>query len=170
MSENKSHGSLSAESVILLIIVIDKEINMFESNSLMTRIAVGKLLGAIIGVTAFFFIPQYLPDASVTLHWGVFLWYITFGAIIGVFGIYTKMPIINVATPWWIRGAYIGAWLNLIISLIAYDDLAQLMVSIFGQDGLLSSPYWMVLEGAVFGFLIDYFATRFGGEGAELIK
>jgi len=143
---------------------------MFGSDSLMTRIAIGKIIGALIGVTAFFFIPQFLPESSATLHWGVFLWYITFGAIIGVFGVYTTVPILNVAMPWWIRGAYIGAWLNFTISLIAYDTLGQLMVAVFGVDGLLSSPFWVVLEGAVFGFIIDYLATRFGGEGAAIVK
>ncbi len=143
---------------------------MFGSNSLMTRIAIGKIIGALIGVTAFIFIPHFLPEASTTLHWGVFLWYITFGAIIGVFGVYTTVPVINIAMPWWIRGAYIGAWLNFTISLIAFDTLGQLMIAVFGEGGLLSSPFWVVLEGAIIGFIIDYFATRFGGEGADILK
>lgn len=142
---------------------------MFETNSLMTRIAIGKVIGLLIGLTAFMFIPYFLPEAGATLKWGVFLWYITFGAIIGVFGVYTKVPMINCVIPWWIRGAYIGAWLNFTISLIAYDALAQLMLSVFGENGLLVSPFWVVLEGAVFGFVIDYFATRVGGEGAGII-
>ena len=142
---------------------------MFGTNSLTTRIAIGKGMGLLIGLAAFIFIPYFLPEASATLKWGVFLWYITFGAIIGVFGVYTKVPMINCAMPWWIRGAYIGAWLNFIISLIAYDALAQLLLSVFGANGLLVSPFWVVLEGAVLGFVIDYFATRVGGEGAGII-
>jgi len=142
---------------------------MFETNSLATRIAIGKAMGLIIGLAAFMFIPYFLPEASVTLKWGVLLWYITFGAIIGVFGVYTKVPMINCTIPWWIRGAYIGAWLNFIISLIAYDALAQLLLSVFGENGLLVSPFWVVLEGAVFGFVIDYLATRIGGEGAGIV-
>jgi hypothetical protein len=143
---------------------------MFGSNSLMTRIAIGKIIGALIGSSAFILIPHYLPDASVTLHWGVLLWYITFGAIIGVFGVYTTIPVFNITTPWWVRGAYIGAWLNFTISLIAYDTLGQLMIAVFGEGGILLSPFWMVLEGAIIGFIIDYFATRFGGEGAAIVK
>jgi hypothetical protein len=34
-----------------------------------------------------------------------------------------------------------------------------------GAGGALSSPFWFVLEGAVVGLLIDYLATRHGGEG-----
>jgi len=143
---------------------------MFEENSLTTRIAIGKGIGLLIGFSAFIFIPYFLPEASATLKWGVFLWYITFGAIIGVFGVYTNIPLIGSAMPWWIRGAYIGAWLNFTISLIAYDDLALLLISVFGENGLFVSPFWMVFEGAVIGFMIDYFATRFGGEGASIAK
>jgi hypothetical protein len=44
------------------------------------------------------------------------------------------------------------------------------MVAVFGVNGLLSSPFWVVLEGAVIGFVIDYLATRFGGEGAAIVK
>ena len=143
---------------------------MFEANSLTTRIAVGKGIGALIGLAAFIFIPQFLPDASPTLKWGVFLWYIIFGAVIGVFGVMTKIPVLNIAMPWWFRGAYIGAFLNLTIALVAYDTLGLLMLSVFGAGGLMSSPFWVVLEGAVFGFVIDYLATRFGGEGAAIVK
>ncbi len=143
---------------------------MFQSNSLTTRIAVGKGIGFLIGLLAFIFIPYFLPGSSTALTWGFFLWYITFGAIIGVFGVYTKAPLINIAIPWWFRGPYVGGWLNFIISLIAYDTLEQLMVSAFGNNGLLSSPFWLVLEGVIVGFVIDYFATRFGGEGAEILN
>jgi len=142
---------------------------MFDTNSLTTRIAIGKGIGLLIGLTAFIFIPYFLPEASATLKWGVFLWYITFGAIIGVFGVYTKIPMINCVMPWWIRGAYIGAWLNFTISLVAYDALVQLLLAVFGENGLFLSPFWMILEGAIFGFIIDYFATRIGGEGASII-
>ena len=143
---------------------------MFKPNSLITRIAIGKSIGFVIGSFAFFFIPYFLPEASPTLKWGVFLWYIIFGAVIGVFGVYAKMPIINYAFPWWIRGAYIGAWLNLCISLVAYDTLTLLMTSVFGENGLIASPFWMVLEGATVGFVIDFFATKFGGDGTEIVS
>lgn len=143
---------------------------MFGLNSLATRIAIGKSIGFLIGFSAFIFIPYFLPEASPTLKWGVFLWYIIFGAVIGVFGVMTKIPVLNIIMPWWFRGAYIGAFLNLAIALVAYDTLGLLMLSVFGVDGLLASPFWVVLEGAIFGFVIDYFATRFGGEGAGTVK
>lgn len=149
--------------------IILKEMQMFIKPSLTTRITVGKSIGFFIGLTAFIFIPYFLPEHSATLKWGVFLWYIVFGAVIGVFGVYTKIPVVNIVIPWWIRGAYIGAWLNFTISLVAYDALEQLMISVFGENGLISSPFWIVLEGIIFGSVIDFLATKFGGEGADLL-
>jgi len=43
-----------------------------------------------------------------------------------------------------------------------------MMISIFGEEGMLSSPFWFVTEGAIIGFIIGYFATRIGGEGAKV--
>lgn len=143
---------------------------MSSLDALSTRILIGKSIGALIGIAAFFFIPIFLPDASATLKWGVMFWYITFGAIIGVFGVYDRVAILNISMPWWFRGAYIGAWLNFVISLIAYDELAQLMIAVFGVDGIITSPFWVVLEGAIFGLVIDYIATKKCGEGGDVVQ
>lgn len=35
---------------------------------------------------------------------------------------------------------------------------------------MICSPFWFVLEGAVIGLIIGFFATRFGGEGAETVN
>jgi hypothetical protein len=47
--------------------------------------------------------------------------------------------------------------------------MGAMMVSVFGEGGILSSPFWFTLEGAIVGFVIGYFATRFGGEGKETV-
>ena len=143
---------------------------MFQNPSLITRIAIGKGIGFIVGVTAFFFLPYFMPNGSLLLQWGVFLWYITFGAIIGVFGVMTRIPYLNLPMPWWFRGPYIGAWLNFILSLIAYDLLAEMLVAVFGEGGLFNSPFWLALEGIIVAFVIDFFATKYGGEGHALVN
>ena len=38
-----------------------------------------------------------------------------------------------------------------------------------GAAGVLISPFWFTLEGALVGLLIGYAATRFGGEGKETV-
>ena len=53
--------------------------------------------------------------------------------------------------------------------ITAYDTLAAAMASIFGPEGILSSPFWFVAEGAIVGLVIGFAATRFGGEGPETV-
>lgn len=140
---------------------------MFGNPSLFTRIVVGKTIGLIIGLLALIILPRYLPGIGWIPRLGILFWYTTFGAIIGVFGTVTRHPMLNMSMPWWFRGAFIGAWLNFVLAFFAYDLMAEMMVAVFGVGGALSSPFWFAAEGAVIGLLIDYFATRFGGEGPE---
>lgn len=142
---------------------------MFGNPSLITRIAIGKIIGLVIGIAIFFSLPAIYPEATSLLRWGVLLWYVTFGAIIGVFGVITYHPILKMPMPWWFRAPLIGAWLNFVLVFFAYDQFAAMLSSMFGADGALTSPFWAVAEGAIFGLLIGFFATRFGGEGRELV-
>ena len=140
---------------------------MFSNPSLMTRIAVGKLIGLIVGLTGFFLVPVLLPDAGPLLRWGLLLWYITFGAIIGLIGVFTYHPIVKVSFPWYVGSPLMGAWMNFVLVFFAHEPMRAMMVRIFGADGALQSPFWFAAEGAIIGLIIGYFATRFGGEGPE---
>lgn len=142
---------------------------MFEKPSLITRIAIGKGLGAIFGLAGFILLPYFDPQSSLFFRWGILFWYITFGAIIGVFGVFTYHPILKLPMPWWFRAPLIGAWLNFLLVFFAYDEMHRLMVTIFGQDGLMQSPFWFAAEGAIIGLIIGFFATHFGGEGKETL-
>jgi hypothetical protein len=142
---------------------------MFGNPSLMTRIAVGKSIGFMIGLIGMLSLPAIYPEADWLLRWGILFWYTTFGAIIGVFGVFTYHPILKLPFPWWLRSTVLGAWLNFVLTFFAYDDMQAIMHAMFGEDGMLSSPFWFVLEGALIGLLIGYFATRFGGEGKETV-
>lgn len=136
----------------------------------MRRIALGKTVGFLFAIWAFLVGPLLDIEVSSRLVWGFFFWYVTFGAIIGAFGGLTHAPYINMPMPWWFRGAYVGAWLNLIIVLLSYETLDELMLLMFGEQGFIRSPYWLVLEGAIVGLSADYVATRFAGEGEELLR
>ena len=54
---------------------------MFGKPSLMTRIAVGKLIGFLFGFAGFLLLPFFLPEAGWLIRWGILLWYTTVGAI-----------------------------------------------------------------------------------------
>ncbi len=142
---------------------------MFENPSLITRIAIGKTVGFIIGLAGFFMLPNLVPDAAPLLRWGFLLWYTTLGAIIGIFGVFTWHPILKLPMPWWFRAPFMGAWMNFVLTFFAYDNLAQVFTAAFGAESLMSSPFWFTLQGAIAGLIIGFAATRFGGEGRDTV-
>ena len=142
---------------------------MFEKPSLMARIAIGKGLGFVVGLTGFILLPYFLPEADWLIRWGILLWYTTLGAIIGVFGVVTRHPILDLPMPWWVRAPLLGAWMNFVLTFFAYDTMKAMMMALFGAGGILTSPFWFSAEGAVVGLVIGYVATRFGGEGKETV-
>jgi hypothetical protein len=145
------------------------EIVMLDKPSLMLRIGIGKGVGLVFGLAGFLLMPYFLPDAGWLLRWGVLLWYITVGAFIGVFGVVTYHPVLKLPMPWWFRSILVGAWMNFVLTFFAYDAMADMIAAMFGTDGIISSPFWFTLEGAIIGLVIGYFATRFGGEGKETV-
>ena len=142
---------------------------MFSNPSLITRIGIGKGVGLIFGLIGFFMMPSLVGESGLMIRWAVVFWYTTVGAFIGVFGVMTWHPILKLPMPWWFRSVWIGAWMNFVLTLFIYDRVQAYMTVIFGENGALSSPFWMVLEGAFVGLVIGFLATRFGGEGKETI-
>ena len=142
---------------------------MFGKPSLVTRIVVGKGVGLVVGLAGLIFLPFFAPDAGWLLRWGILLWYTTLGAIIGMFGVFTYHPMLKLPMPWWVAAPFLGAWMNFVLTLFVYDIMQEIMTATFGPDGLLASPFWFALEGAIFGFVVGYLATRFGGEGPETV-
>jgi hypothetical protein len=143
---------------------------MFTNPSLITRIAYGKLTGLVFAGLGIFIVPQLFPDLTWLMLVAFLLYYITLGAIIGLVGVLNYHPMINLPLRWWLRGPLIGAWMNFILTLFIFDKMAGMMTQAFGAGSILSSPWWFVLEGALFGLLVDFICTKFAGEGAETVK
>jgi len=143
---------------------------MFDKPSLITRIVIGKSIGLLFGLIGFIFLPYFWPDADMLIRWGVMLWYVTFGAIIALAGVMTYHPVLKLPLPWWFQSPLFGAWLNFVLAFFAYDELQRMLVSMFGPGGIMTSPFWIIAEGAIIGFIIGFFATRFGGEGKATLN
>ncbi|MBO6503422.1 MAG: hypothetical protein JJ850_14550 [Kordiimonadaceae bacterium] len=141
----------------------------FTSPSLITRIAIGKAVGLVIGLLGFLLAPAMIPDIDIYFRWGLLLWYASIGAVIGVFGVFTYHPILKLPMPWWVRAPIIGAWFNFVLALFTFDKLGTYMSAILSDGGRTASPFWVVLEGALIGLLIGFLCTRYGGEGRETI-
>ncbi len=142
---------------------------MFQNPSLFTRIAIGKAIGMIVGLAGMITLPFFMPEAGWLLRWGVLLWYTTLGGIVGLFGVFTRHPVLDLPMPWWVRAPFVGAWMNFVLTFFAYDTMQTAMEAFFGQGSALASPFWFTLEGAVFGLIVGYCATRFGGEGTAAV-
>jgi hypothetical protein len=143
---------------------------MFAKPSLTTRIIIGEVVGLVFGLAGFILLPFFYPEAGWLLRWGILLWYTTVGAIIGVFGVYTRHPILNFPMPWWFRAPILGAWMNFVLTFFAYDTMREVLIGMFGDPGVINSPFWFTAEGAIIGLVIGYLATRFGGEGKEAVE
>ena len=135
--------------------------------SLITRIALGKAVGLVIGLVGALGVPSIYPDVDVLTRIGILLWYPTMGAFIGVFGVLTHHPVLNLPLPWWVRAPLIGAWMNLVLVFFAHEVMTGVLAHLTGVN---LSPFWFVLEGAIIGALIGYVATRFGGEGLASLE
>ena len=135
----------------------------------MTRIAIGKAVGFAVGLLGFIFLPFFQPDVGWLFRWGILLWYMTLGAIVGVFGVFAYHPILKIPMPWWFCAPIIGGWMNFVLSFFTYDVMKEMMITMFGEGGNLTSPFWFTAEGGLFGLLTGYLATRFGGEGKETV-
>ncbi len=143
---------------------------MFENPSLVTRIAIGKLLGFALGLIGLIVIPFLWPDSSWMERIAFLLWYTTLGAFVGLVGVLDWHPVLRLSMPWWFSSTLVGAWMNFVLTLFIYDRLAEMMVELFAESELFQSPFWFVAEGAVVGLFIGYFATRFGGEGPATVQ
>jgi hypothetical protein len=137
--------------------------------SLALRIGWGKLIGFSLGGIGFLMLPLFVTDIDMPFRIGVLFWYATMGVIIGFGGIYTSHPIINLRLPWWWRGTIYGVWFNLLLMLFTYDKLAKIMLDFFGSASIFASPWWIVVEGAVVGFVMDGVLTAIAGEGSEIV-
>ena len=129
------------------------------------RIGCAKMVGLIVGLIAFFMIPSLWPGESMWLRVGILLWYTTFGAVIGAFGIFDHHPLLKFRMTFWFRGLVFGAWMNLVITILMHDELSLLMQQLDGVFGSFQSPFWFVIEGAVLGVVIDGIATKYAGDG-----
>ena len=138
--------------------------------SLFMRIAIGKSVGFVVGLLAFAALSLLAPASEVLLRWGVLLWYTTLGAIIGVYGVFSHHPVLRLPLPWWVRAPAIGAWMNLVLVMIAFDSFRVMMAEFPTLlDAGLGSPFWLVAEGGLVGALIGWLATKWAGEGPATV-
>ena len=50
------------------------------------------------------------------MRWGFIFWYITFGIIIALTGMFVRHPIFKFPLNWYVRSAIVGGWLNFTVT------------------------------------------------------
>ncbi len=143
---------------------------MVDKTLVMTRIVIGKGIGLVVGLIGLIVLPYFFADVGWLLRLGIMFWYITVGSIIGVLFVVTWNPILKLPMPWWFRATLVGAWMNFVLTFFAYDDLQAAMLQMVGNVGVLGSPFWFTLEGAIVGYVMGFFANRLGREGPIRVK
>ena len=103
------------------------------------------------GLMALVGVSIILPESGWLPRLGLLFWYVTMGGFIGITGVLDLHPVLNIQLPWWIRGPFVGAWMNFVLVFFAYDLMIEV---IRGASGHLLSPFWFVLEGGVIGAII----------------
>ena len=139
----------------------------FGNPSLLTRIAIAKSIGGVVGVIGFFVAPMIHPEIEMLTRIGLLFWYPTLGAFVGLFGVMNWHPIVHIALPWWFRSVFIGAWMNFVLVFFAHDAMSDLLTVVIGPG---TSAFWFVLVGGLVGGVMGYTATRFGGEGPPTVE
>ena len=97
---------------------------MSQPTHLLKRLGIAKALGFVVGLLGFILIPTFWPEVSQSFRFGILLWYTTFGVMIGYFGIIDVHPLFKFRLPFWLRGSIFGGWLNFVLALMMWEQLA----------------------------------------------
>ena len=125
---------------------------------LMKRVALAKSLGLVFGLAA----PLLLTPVSAAetmLVWGIVLWSVILGALVGLAGQFDRVPVFNIHLPAGFRGGWIGFWMGLVLLLVAQEPLGV----VWARSEWLPQPgpgaWWLIAEATLIGALIDLAVT-----------
>ena len=129
------------------------------------RLAISKWIWFIIWLIAFVVMPMFFNGTDLYIRFWVWLWYISFWAIIWVFWVMRKVPVLNIPFPYWFRWIVLWAWLNFVLAFFVREKFMMLMIWTAFE---WLSPFWLVLEWIIFWLLIDFFATKYAWDWKKL--
>ena len=130
------------------------------------RFIVAMTLGVLFGLLCVFLAAQHQPElGSPTnpIFWAILTDRILIGMVVALAGAFTVHPILGFSYRPWLRGACMGTVVSLPLAAGAMGGPETPQISL-----------WMIfaatlLAGAVYGAVIDWVATKVGGEGKVLL-
>ncbi len=123
------------------------------------RFLIALPLGIVAGLICTTLASSSNPDIwGTALMWTILTDRILIGMVVGLAGTYTHHPVFGFPMPWYVRGFCLGVFVSLPLAAGAMMD-----------PNTAWSIFWATLiAGGVYGLIIDFFATKFGGEGKEI--
>lgn len=123
-------------------------------------------LGVLFGLLCVFLAAQHQPELasfSNPIFWTILTDRILIGVVVALAGAFTVHPLLGFSFRPWLRGACMGTVVSLPLAAGAMNGPAPPPMS----------P-WMVfsatlIAGALYGAIIDWVATKVGGEGKALL-
>jgi len=129
------------------------------------RVAITKTIGFVFGGVLFFLLPALGADFGTLFGLGLWLLYMLMAVMIGMMGMFKRHPILNFPVNFWIRGGIAGFLFHLLLILLAYSQVESILtLEAFAWTGF-TSPWWILVDGVIYGIIIGWFATKFAGEG-----
>ena len=127
-----------------------------EERAISRRMISAEISGLVLGLIAFFTMPMLVDGLSPFFRWGTLLWYLTFGAVVGLAGLAKPFKISPL-----LRGGITGAWLNFVVAMLMYEQSTEMMsmmqnVPFQNVNVLLLAT----IEGLILGAIIDMIATK----------
>jgi hypothetical protein len=122
------------------------------------RFLIAVPLGIVAGLICVWLSSKTLPDIWWTaMMWTILSNRILIGIVVWLAWAYTHHPILGFSIPWYFRGFIMGV---LVSFSLAFGAIAS---------GSAVEIFWYTLiAGWVYGLVIDFFATKFGGEGKNI--
>ena len=139
---------------------------MFQKHSVAGRVATGKLVGFIVGGAVYFLLPLVTTANSAYFNFGVWLLFVLMGGMIGFIGIFKEHPVFGFKLTWCMRGGAVGFVFFLLLVLLAYGEVQSIVTSDWFSWTGFTSPWWILIDGVVYGMIIGFIATKISGEGA----
>jgi len=129
------------------------------------RFFIATILGAAFGVLCTWVASQGSPelfDVKNPIFWSIVTNRMLIGILVATAGAFTHHPLFKFRVHPILRGAKMGILASLCIAFVPAELLPE------GLSAL--KVFWMTIgSGAVYGIIIDLVATKFGGEGKELL-
>ncbi len=123
-------------------------------------ITLAKAVAFLAGIIVFLLLPRFVPDIDPLARWALLFWYPTIAGVAAASNVADFIDIKFMRWQWWQRSVLIGAWLNLIVTLFAFDTMQDYSMLAHLSFGLLSSQFWFVGDGAIIGLIAGFTSTR----------